>query len=192
MRRLRLDEAVRSAGPCRKAIAALLLTALCGCASSWPVDPGDPVTLDPDQGLLVVHIRTNAPLSAVETQSVRAAERVSAGTQLRLIGVTAGAYRWSRISVYGVPFAFRDVEELRFRVEPGCINYVGMLDVQLVGPLQLYLDSIDRSAMGLAALRERYPGIASEYPIVYSGPARHEFLPRLLQAEAERGEAEGE
>jgi pimeloyl-ACP methyl ester carboxylesterase len=164
-----------------------------GCASSgliatsWPIDPGDAVNLEANQGLLVVHVRSNLPVQTIDVGGVLAAEDLLEGTSVRLIGITAGTYRWATIQLQGDRFRFPDHERLRFRVEPGLINYVGMIDVERSGPLSLGLHALDRSAMALEQLRERYPDLTARYRMVYSGSARHVFLERHRNAKERPG-----
>jgi dienelactone hydrolase len=156
-----------------------------GCVStSWPIDPGDPVTLEPGQGLLIVHVQTDRRIESIEASDVILAEDVPEGTHVRLIGITAGSYRWDnvRLPSSNIRYRFPYDDAMRFHVEPGAINYVGMVQVKGNGSYSLMVNSIDRTAIALAELRERFPELAEKYPIVYSGPARHEFLPRYLAA----------
>ena len=167
--------------------------AVAGCASgglvasSWPIDPGDAVNLGANEGLLVVHVRTNVRVQSIDISGVRAAEDVPEGTEVRLIGITAGTYRWAQMKLQGDTFLFRDDDRLRFHVEPGVINYVGMVHVERSGELSVWMNAIDRTAMALEQLRQRHPDLVARYPVVYSGPARHVFLDRYRDAMA-RGE----
>jgi hypothetical protein len=171
--------------------AAVVLATACA-SSSWPIDPGDPVALAPDQGLLVVHVRTNRPLYGILVDDVRAAEDVPEGTQVGLIGITAGSYRWSDVELISRSFRFRDVDRLRFHVDPGVINYVGMVDIEETDDHALVMTTIDRSAIALEELRRRYPDLVARYPIVYSGTARHVFLQRYSAAKAARAKTRAE
>jgi hypothetical protein len=163
------------------------LLAAAGCApsgllaSSWPIDPGDAVTLGSNEGLLVVHVRSNLPIQLIDLGGVQAAEDLPEGTAVRLIGITAGTYRWSEIQLQGDRFLFPDDRLLRFHVDPGVINYVGMIDVERKG-VSLALNALDRTAMALERLRQRYPDLVANYRVVYSGPARHVFLDRYREA----------
>ncbi len=166
--------------------AALLAAAGCASsgllASSWPIEPGDAVSLGANEGLLVVHVRSNVPVQSIDIGGVQAAEGVPEGTEVRLIGITAGTYRWAQMKLQGDTFLFRDDDRLRFHVEPGVINYVGMVQVERSGQLSLWMNAIDRTAMALERLRERHPDLVARYPVVYSGPARHVFLDRYRDA----------
>lgn len=184
--------------PLLSSTAAALLAV--GCASSWPIDPGDPVRLGADEGLLVVHVHTNRPLRSIHISGTQAAEDVPEGTQVRLIGITAGSYLWSEVEIREyvpsywdgedwpqyVTFSSPSIDRLRFHVEPGVINYVGMLDVERKGTLRVEVNSLDRTAIALEELRRRYSDLTARYRIVYSGPAPNVFLEHYLDALAKR------
>jgi hypothetical protein len=153
-----------------------------GCVTqrtSWPIDPGDPVALGPDQGLLVVHVSTSQRIRSIDIGGVQAAEDLPEGTQLRLIGITAGSYRWSEFEV-------QDVRSARYDSFLVRNVYVGMIEVERSSSLSVWMDSLDRTAMALEQLRKRYPDLLAKYPVVYSGPARHVFLQRYREATAKR------
>src|SRR5688572_22105995 len=175
----------------RAAIVSGAIAAFAGCASSSllatsrPIDPGDAVGLGPNEGLLVVHVRTNVPIVSVDVGGVIAAEDVPEGTAVRLIGISAGTYRWEQIQVPGGSFVFSDHLRLRFRVDPGVINYVGMIDVAREG-LSLRMDTLDRTSMALEQLRRHHPDLLASYPMIFSGAARNVFLERYVPAKAIR------
>ncbi|MEM7410473.1 MAG: hypothetical protein AAF430_09600 [Myxococcota bacterium] len=149
------------------------------------------MALGPLDGLLVVHVRTNAPLGAVHAGRTLVAEDVPVGEHLQLIGIRSGSYRWSEILLTArggerrrfyrqqdTAFEFRPEERLYFRVEPGSINYVGMLDVQQMGEYEVYMTTIDRTAIAREMVGEAYPDLSQAYPFAYNGPAHHVFLER--------------
>src|SRR5262249_44907664 len=184
----------------RRRLRSLVLAAAlhgAGCAAtSWPIDPGDPVTLRADEGLLVVHVHTNRPLRSIDIGGVQAAENLPEGTEVRLIGISAGRYRWAESQLQNVPggtyydtFRFRDVEPFRFHVQPGVINYVGMVDIERSDALSVTMNSLDRTAIALEQLRKSYPDLLARYPVVYSGPARHVFLDRYRSSVAHPNDA---
>lgn len=174
-------------------VALVAVSGSIGCASVRSFGPGD--NLAPREGLLVIHIRTRTPLAAVH---IEGAGRIlldgKAGTQMIVVAVSAGSYRWSSLELaenlgpgfgnrFGnLEFRFPDQDELRFRVEQGRINYVGMVDVYRAGILRVGMRAIDRTAIALEVLRAQFPEFVARYPIAYSGPARNVFLERYLAA----------
>src|SRR5262245_26120199 len=121
-------------------IALALIAPAIGCATSVRrIGPGD--ALQPNEGLLVLHVRTDAPLRSLSIGSGDVPFAVGAGTHLRLFAVTPGRYRWFGLEVPAnsndpqgsqtVRVRFRDPDyKLLFSVEPGRINYAGMLEIQ--------------------------------------------------------------
>lgn len=179
-------------------VALTLIAVAIGCGSVRTVEPGAPPRSG--EGLLVLHIRTDTPLKSVTIGGwARVALDLPSGSHLRVIGLPAGRYRWSRFELpetidptrFGLwgkrqqlEFRFRYEEELEFRVEAGCLNYVGLIEIYRQGLLRLGIRPIDRTALALEELRAQFPAYVEQYPIVYSGPGRHVFLERYLAAKA--------
>src|SRR2546425_3877853 len=117
------------------ALAALALAI--GCASVRPFGRGE--VLGASEGLLVLQVRTELPLRSVSISDALLPYEVGRGTHLSLIAVSAGWHRWSGLGVpenaeypresKTVQVVFPGASGLRFRVEPGRINYPGMLEV---------------------------------------------------------------
>lgn len=169
-----------------------------GCGSVRSVEPGEPLGLR--EGLLVLHIRTDTPLKSVTIGgSTRLALDLQSGSHLRVIGLPAGRYRWSRLELpetidptrFGWParrqpleFRFPYAEDLEFSIEAGRLNYVGLIEIYREELLRIRIRPIDRTALALEDLRAQFPAYVEQYPIVYSGPGRHVFLERYLAAKA--------
>jgi hypothetical protein len=173
--------------------------AISGCATIRPIGPGDAFELGPDEGALVVHVRTNAPLSSLDFDAGQAASDLPEGEHLLVLGVDAGRYRWTEVTVgeatfkveewRNASFSHRSTQPVTFRlsegdmgfsVVAGRINYVGMMLLERTAIWRLFALPIDRTASALAQLGERFPDALGRYPIVYSGHARHVFLDRYL------------
>jgi hypothetical protein len=175
-----------------------------GCASIRPVEPGVPFELGSDEGILVVHVETNAPVVSLDFNRQPAATDLPEGEHLLLLRVGAGKYRWSGVTLgaarYQVrkyymvrgmltsymrdstrPVAFELSEgEMGFSVVAGRINYVGMMLLNRTESHRLYARPVDRTASAVAQLEKLYPDEMAGYPIVYSGRAHHVFLDRYL------------
>ena len=169
-----------------------------GIACAWvrpsmrPFAPGD--VLRPYEGLLVLHVHTERALRSISISKVVVPLDVKGGgTRLSLIAVPAGWHRWTGV---GLPANANDVDEprtvqlwfpaapeLRFTVEPGAINYAGMLEVYDHG-WYVSIRPVDRAAFSLEELRSRLATAIAPYPIRYSGSARHVFLERYFAAQA--------
>jgi hypothetical protein len=173
----------------RSFVALTLIAFAVGCETVRPIGPGD--TLRANEGLLVLHVRTEAPLRSISIGGEPVPFEVGRGTHLRLIAVSAGGfYRWSGLGVpenlddprgsRTVQFLIRDDTEVRFSVEPGRINYAGMLEVHVAYGISYRL--VDRAAYAIEELRAQFPTWLAQYPMVYTGPARDVFLDRYNAA----------
>lgn len=205
--RMRLTRAIR---PNLRSTAARLLVcaascAIAGCVSVRPIEPDAQFALRPDEGILVVHVRTNTPVLLLEFGWAPAASDLSEGEHLLLLAVDAGAHSWSQVTVDAATFSvverrtasgeatltyqqsargsgrleFRG-EKMGFRVEAGRVNYPGMLLLDRTAVYEMDAQLIDRTASALAQLEERFPELLARYPVVYTGQARHVFLDHYL------------
>lgn len=185
----------RARSAARQSLVALaVIASAIGCASPHPrpIQPGE--VLRPDEGLLVLHLRTERPLRSLAISGSSFPLEVGTGTHLLLIAVSAGSYRWSAL---GTPSNAEDPEsetvellfpygaEFRFRIEAGRINYAGMLEVGYVD-WGVGVRSVERTALALEEIRSRFPKLLEQYPIVYSGAVRDVFLERYLAAQSAR------
>lgn len=186
-----------------RTVAGKLLVALCACAAircaspPRPIGPGD--TLRPNEGLLVLHVRTETPLRTISVGGEPLPFAVGRGTHLRLMAVSAGRYRWSGLGLPAnwedsrqpgtVQVSFRDVAELSFSVEAGRVNYAGMLEVYDYGHHLVRIRSVDRTALAIEELHAQFPTWLDQFPIVYAGPGRNVFLDRYLAVKGARNRA---
>ena len=191
--------------------AAVACCVFLGCVSVRPLGLEAPFELGPEEGALVVHVRSNAPIVSLEFSGVEGASDLAPGEHLLLLAVAEGNYAWSEVSLGYSRFRVGErrnagggyttfiraalqpvrfdigVEKSDFSVEAGRINYPGMLLLDRTGIYRLIAIPIDRTASALAQLQERNPGALSRYPLRYSGRARHVFLERYMTERAGRG-----
>jgi hypothetical protein len=175
-------------------VAVLALALASGCVSSRPIAPGEIPTLAADEGILVLDVESAVPVERLALNGVVVAEFLEPGRRLALLVVGAGSYRWTSIQIPGafgsLRFRMRREDEWTFRVEPGRINYIGRLEVEErrsgLGPVQLLGRNVNRSAMAWVELKKRFPLVVERYPVVYSGPAKDEFLAQLATLQASR------
>jgi hypothetical protein len=175
---------------CRSFVAFLLVAFATGCVSVRAISPGG--ALGANEGLLVLQLQTDVALRSISIEGSPVRLDVAAGTHLLLLAVSAGRHRWSHLGItnfgnIGASVRFPDEDEFWFRVEPGHINYPGMLEVYSRG--WFYVRSVDRSALALDEIRSRYPSLIERYPIVYSGLAPSVFLERYQAAKSASGHA---
>jgi dipeptidyl aminopeptidase/acylaminoacyl peptidase len=157
----------------------LLAAAMPVVAKVRVVNPGEVPVLRPDEGLLLIGVDTNLPLTAVSfrfdskrTSDVAATlSRVGIGHLARLYVVPAGAYRWSQIDTQiWTRFGFdEDSETDRFIVVPGKINYGGDLLYRWTDHFHADIQIHDRSLRAMDWLDMAHPALARQYPFAYNG-----------------------
>jgi hypothetical protein len=179
----RIPRLVRSLAALVAAVGAI------ACGSVRAFRPGD--ELLGSEGLLVFQVRSESQLESIRIGGAygRIPLARRAGTELHVVALAAGSYRWSELVLtdyvppYGfLTFRFSDDANLEFHVERGRINYVGMIDVYRGDVFHVGIRAIDRTAIALGDLRTQFPDLVDRYPIVYSGPARNVFLEHYLAA----------
>jgi hypothetical protein len=148
---------------------------------------GEPVALAEGEGIVVVHVTTDSAIRELRYGRKSLEADLDAGEHLLLVVFPAGRHRLRRVQfrddrrIYPLPSRSRD-----FTVEEGRVNFIGMVEVDRYqrsgGPL---LRRIDRTAIELSRVELTFPGLLCDYPALYQGSARHEFLPRYLEARAQ-------
>jgi len=171
---------------------AVLCLFVMGCVNTRALDPAaDPISLDENEGILVVHIRTQVKLASIRVAGASPQEIATdlpAGEHLIFLAAAKGQYSWQRI-VRKIPpstyyWNLRDRHgEWNFTVEPGRINYPGVFEIGGSEPrISLRLRTFNRSAMALADLKRRYPAMVERFPMRYAGSRRDDFLDYYLEA----------
>jgi hypothetical protein len=171
---------------------ALFCLLLIGCANTRPLDPAaGPIDLAANEGILVLHIRTQVRLAAVEVAGASPQEvagDVPAGEHLWFLAAARGNYRWRRIRRdFGRIFYYWHLpasdDAWSFTVEAGKINYPGVLEIEgREGVANLALRTFNRSAIAHAELTRRYPLLLERFPMRYAGSRRDDFLDHYLRA----------
>ena len=170
----------------------LVCLLLIGCANTRPLDPAaGPIDLAPNEGILVLHIRTQVRLAAIQVAGAspqEVANDLPAGEHLWFLAAAPGEYRWRRIErdfgrvlyYWHVPASY---DEWSFTVEAGRINYPGVLEIEgREGVPILEMRSFNRSAIAHAELMRRYPLLLERFPMRYAGSRRDDFLDHYLRA----------
>ncbi|MGH0033133.1 MAG: hypothetical protein ACQGVC_25360 [Myxococcota bacterium] len=163
-----------------------------------PLAPGTVPVLAPDEGILVVFVETDIPLTELEVSQASALADVPKGKSLHLLAVSEGTHRWSGIvisagegDVYFKP-DYGDFWE--FRVEAGRTNYPGELIFRgVIGKRIVRLAPVgfrNRSAGMFRRLRESHRDLLERYPLIYTGQKSDEYLDFLREDVLEAG-AEG-
>ena len=166
---------------------------LISCASPEPtiVGGGRSVSLEPDEGLLVVQITTDVAVKEVFISGGSVAKDLPPGDHLWLVRLPAGRYSWSRIDL-GPGFGWdgrigprnssvgKDAE-YEFDVQAGHLNYPGelILRTNRIGRssgLGIEIRNRNHSAMAVRRLRKRYSLVIEAFPLRYAGMSGDEFL----------------
>jgi hypothetical protein len=171
-----------------RSLALLVLTTPLGCATLRPIEPNEPFELAPDEGILLVHVASNVPVQSVHISGATQIRDLKVGHNQRLYALSAGTYRWAHL-ILGSRLRYQmfSHDYWRFRVEPGRINYPGMLMVR--GPrvsfwtADSYVFNLNRSALSYKLLEEDFPDLLERYPIEYTGRGRDDFLSYYREAQ---------
>lgn len=171
----------------RHCVALALLAALCGCATTRPIPSDGPVSLRENEGIVILHVDTDTAISSISISGLRVLQNLPRGRHVALQVLTAGSYSFSTLRTgndYRYPLFRMAEERLYFKVEPGKINYPGLLFIRrtsLWPGRSLHVRSFSRAGQALSELLDRYPQILDRYPIVNGRVNRDDFL-ELLQA----------
>ncbi|MEZ4281961.1 MAG: hypothetical protein R3F21_20345 [Myxococcota bacterium] len=157
-----------------------------------------------DEGLLVVHVDTNAGLERLVAGDVAIAEKLAKGRFVWLVRLKAGRYAWTEIAFAAEPidmqarrrcrvdrvarinplFDLRGVErsEFQFEIEAGAINYAGELLLKAEyhricrGAYRIWIRNRNHSAMALRSLLQTHLVHLDALPIRYAGRSGDGFL----------------
>jgi hypothetical protein len=147
-----------------------------------------PLDLEPNQGLLVIHIDSSFPIRRLQFGTgLNAATDLRAGGYLALLAVRAGSYRWTTLEIpIGTDgryyrFRLRRDSDWNFKVKAGHINYPGQVIVRgdrstLMGEGSLQGWTANRPALALEGLRKSHPTTLSRLPLANGRSVRDDFL----------------
>lgn len=178
---------------CGSVLVACLALAWCGDAGAMRrIDPGELVTLDADEGLLVIAVDTSGHLDSVNLRRNGSLfgrgrlGKVPAGHTLQLFVAKEGSYRWDAVRWFGgLRFDLEHDDRYDFEVRPGRINYPGDLVFRTRGFLRAILPVVNRGLRVLDWLNASHPQLAREYRFSFTGHYPDAF-PAMLHAH-ERG-----
>ncbi len=140
------------------------------------VKPGKIPELEAGEGLLVVGVDSNMPLSRVRVRKDKAAfgagdmRDLPEGRSLRLYALPAGRYEWAQLK----PFSFFSYElgadpEFEFVVEAGKINYAGDLQFRARTFGSSTFHVANRALGVIDWLKQEHPTVYANYPLAYTG-----------------------
>ncbi|MFZ2236346.1 MAG: prolyl oligopeptidase family serine peptidase, partial [Dokdonella sp.] len=140
------------------------------------VRSGSDPKLDADEGLLLVAIDTNIPLTAVHIRkdgnmlAAGVLANLPTGRTLRLYSAPAGKYRWSEIAMFSsFRYRFSNIPDYEFDVKPGRITYVGDLVFRPTGYFGADIHLANRGLTALDWLETEYPAVFARYTFEYVG-----------------------
>lgn len=177
---------------------AVLVAGICvltsGCGSLRPIDPASgPVDISKGEGLIALHVVTDIPLESIQISGFKAVEDVESGDHVILLAATPGSYVLEsftrKVTVQTWIFLiFRGGRRVRFDVQPGRINYPGMLLIEGdenggADSIYVYGRIVNRTAMLLEDLEKRFPDLVDRYPLRYAA-GRDRFADALAEARA--------
>jgi dipeptidyl aminopeptidase/acylaminoacyl peptidase len=185
-RRSRRTPPVATPARLRLSFLLVLLIVASAARAASEVRSGATISVSNGNGLLAVDVDAVASISGVHIDRIGSMfggttlTGLAGGTNIRLIELPAGDYRWSRIDLPGRLryLHVRDDARFHFRVEPGSINYAGDLCVTLAtGGSERYAITVtNRAARMLVHLDRTWPGARRSYPLRYAGPSPDHFL----------------
>ena len=167
--------------PLRRAAATLLLVcATLACAPLQArlhhVKPGQAPELEADEGLLVVGVDTNMPISRVRVRKDDAVfgggdmKDLPEGRSLRLYALPAGRYEWSQLKPFSdFSYDLRDEPEFEFVVEAGRINYAGDLQFRARTMNDSAFHVSNRGLGVIDWLQKEHPRVYADYKLTYTG-----------------------
>ena len=182
--------------PAAHGLVVFALLLLAGCAGSVPpklIELDQPIALQPEEGVLVVEIDAQEPVLRVLIEPVgRFASSVtlanlSAGRHAHLLVLPAGRYRWREFDLKGTvvvngrpyPKTWRmepDDPHWQFDVRAGAINYPGLVYLERLYQSVLRTYTMNRSAQLVQTIGARRRALLTDFPLVYTGRGRDEFL----------------
>ncbi len=154
----------------------ILFAAPAALAGLKRIEPGDSVSLDADQGLIVVAVDTEDALHSVrlvkdgKLLGSGVLRELPKGRSYALYRAEAGLYQWKEIQRIAYwRFKLDEDPELKFEVKAGQLNYPG--DLLFDGHGLFHADWLvsNRSLRALDWLQRDFPELLARYEFAYTG-----------------------
>lgn len=141
------------------------------------IDPGKEPRLAPDEGLVVISVDTNEPVSTVHIGRVGGGtatvlNRLVPGRNTYLFSAKAGDYEWSQMTLYMDYWSSRfsiGKPEFRFTVVPGKIVYPGDLVLRPESLTYSYVQVHNRTLPIMDWLQAKHASLYQRLPFEYTG-----------------------
>lgn len=161
-------------------VALLLWTMAFDVFAMRKIEPGEPLRLDPDEGLVVVSFETEITVRNVRIERVgRVAvapllKDLPIGRTVALYAAKSGRYRWVRVvyaqtETWNFYYSVRNDKEFEFDVVAGKLNYAGDGVFGADDNRNLYLHMANRSLRVIDWLKATHPEVIGQYPLTYNG-----------------------
>lgn len=155
-------------------ILALLLAATSAMAGVREVKPGQPVTLAPGEGLLLLVFDsfTNVEKVGIVREGGSGSYILPAppaGRSTVLLIAPEGSYTWSELHLFSTYYALKKSGKFRFKVKAGALNYPGDLIFKLGLAGHPAIHRANRSLQLMDWVAKNHPEIDKQYVLQYSG-----------------------
>jgi dipeptidyl aminopeptidase/acylaminoacyl peptidase len=167
-----------------------LFAALLGNAGAQNVEPGSKPALAADEGLALFDINSDIELKRIRLDRIGSffsfpkMEDLAAGKYTRLLRLPAGDYEFTKFETAFGYWQFDGVRNSKFHVEPGKINYVGVVRFAAGSAWGYRSLAIENSALNSMRNLERdYPGMGATYPWHYTGESPDPYLEQLPKSD---------
>jgi hypothetical protein len=179
----------------KRLLATLLGLLLTNCASGIrPLGPSAAIDLEPDEGLLILHVDSDRPIAEIDVNGSSIASGLPAGNHAWMVRASAGSYRFSalQLAVGMGRSRARSIDaddEFRFEVVAGHVNYGAALVIRS-GRDDIEVRGRNHVAMAIRMLSDRDAAIAAKHPLRYGGRGNGDFLDYYSQERRAGSEVE--
>jgi dipeptidyl aminopeptidase/acylaminoacyl peptidase len=159
--------------------ASLLLAALAFASTAFAgvhkVQPGEDVTLGPDEGLLLIAVDSTHELTSIRIERDGAVfghgmlKGVDIGRTTQLFVAQIGRYRWKTATRGDLGWDLGDDDEYEFEVKPGVVNYPGDLIFRSAGGYRVTMDIANRGLVAIDWLQKEHPALWRTYGMAFTG-----------------------
>jgi hypothetical protein len=197
----RMPRRIRASSIVLVALLASLAAPLTGCVgpSLWRLDLDRPIDLDEDEGLLIMHVDTDARILQLILSRARIVEEIEIGKHLWITKLPAGRYSWIGVHTQGWRRRKNRYElqrdsylrpaELDFEIRAGSINYAGELIIRETrrrnGHLWINFRNRNHAALVTRELLRSHPELLDAFPLHSATVSGDAFLD-FYQAEKVR------
>jgi pimeloyl-ACP methyl ester carboxylesterase len=164
---------------------ALSAVAQAAFAGVHKVSPGEAVTLEPDEGLLLVAVDSTHELESLRIERDGVVfghgmlRSIGIGRTTQLFVAPKGKYRWKTVTRGELGWNLGDGEEYAFEVRPGVVNYPGDLIFRHLRRYEVSMTIANRGLVVIDWLQKEHLALWRSYGMQFTGhypdpfPARY-------------------